>query len=389
MNDASATVPARRRATALRLGAFYGTVFGAIGIHLPFWPVWLEQARGMGPGELGLLLAAMYWPRVVASLVLARLADRSGARRRLLIALAAAGAATTALFALADGFWALLALSLISGAAMSGLLPLGEATALEEAAAARLDYGRVRLVGSLTFILAASGGGLLVERFGTGLVLPLLLGALLAAVAACMTMPEGRRLLGQESSLALAEVVRLDGLWPVLVGAALIQVSHVVYYGFATIHWHARGLGESTIGWLWAEAVIAEVVLFAVAGRLFAGYRPASLLSVVGLLGAFRWVATGLTADLAWLLVVQTLHAATFGLTHLATMRHLQAAVPPQALATAQGLFASFMALLFGILTPLAGWLYGAQGGGAFLVVAMLPLGAAFGLAATSRRTGP
>ncbi|MDX1541495.1 MAG: MFS transporter [Geminicoccaceae bacterium] len=371
--------------SALRLAGFYGTMFGAIGIHLPFWPVWLESARGMTPGEVGLLLAAMYWPRVVASLVLARLADRSGSRKRLVVALAATGFVTTALFAMADGFWPLLALSLLSGAAMSGLLPLGEATALEEARATGFDYARVRLVGSLTFVLAAAGAGLAVERHGADLILPLLLLSLGVVLIACLTMPDGRRPAARGGGLAIAQVARLDGLWPVLTAAALIQVSHAVYYGFATLHWRAAGLGGGTIGWLWAEAVVAEVILFGIAGPLVARSRPASLLVAVAVLGAARWLGTAATTDLAALMVIQALHAATFGLTHLATMRHLQDVAPAHALATAQGLFASLLALLFGLMTPLAGWLYGGLGRLAFLVMAGLPVVAMLLLFASGR----
>lgn len=383
MDDAPATTAPARRPTAVRLAIFYAAVFAAIGIQLPFWPVWLTSARNVGASELGVLLAAMYWPRVAGSLILGRLADRSGSRKRLLVALAGAGLATTALFALADGFWALLALSLISGAALSGILPLGEATTLEAAAARGLDYGRIRLAGSLTFIVAASGGGVLVEHHGTGLILPLLLAALLGTLAACVLLPGDRRRTPESRGLAVRAVMRIPGIWPVMLAAGVMQTSHVVYYGFATIHWRSAGLGEGTIGFLWAEAVLAEVLLFAVAGTLFGGCRPARLLMAVGILAAIRWAATGLTTDLALLVLVQLLHAATFGLTHLATMRHLQSAVPSHAQATAQGLFASLLALLFGILTPAAGLLFGAVGDGAFLVVALPPLIAAVALART------
>ncbi len=51
------------RALRLRLALFYGASFAAIGISLPYWPVWLA-ARGLAPSEIGLLLAASFWPRV-------------------------------------------------------------------------------------------------------------------------------------------------------------------------------------------------------------------------------------------------------------------------------------------------------------------------------------
>ena len=82
--------PADRRslATAARLAAFYGAVFAVVGVQAPFWPVWLE-ARGLSAAEIGLVIAASFWPRVVTSLVIPHHADRLGERRRPMVFLAA------------------------------------------------------------------------------------------------------------------------------------------------------------------------------------------------------------------------------------------------------------------------------------------------------------
>jgi PPP family 3-phenylpropionic acid transporter len=64
-----------RRSTAVRLAAFYGAVFAVVGVQVPFWPVWL-QARGLSAGEIGWVIAASFWPRVVTSLVIPHHADR-------------------------------------------------------------------------------------------------------------------------------------------------------------------------------------------------------------------------------------------------------------------------------------------------------------------------
>ncbi len=148
----------RSIATAVRLAAFYGAVFAVVGVQPPFWPVWLE-ARGLSAGEIGLVIAASFWPRVVTSLVIPHHADRLGERRRPMVLLAAITLIGVALFALADRFWMLMGLSLVTGATFAAILPLGEALALQEAHEHRISYGRVRLWGSITFIVAAIAGG--------------------------------------------------------------------------------------------------------------------------------------------------------------------------------------------------------------------------------------
>jgi MFS transporter, PPP family, 3-phenylpropionic acid transporter len=146
------------RAIGPRLALFYGAAFAAVGVHLPFWPVWLE-AQGLFAAEIGLVLAAAFWPRVVTNLLIAYQADRLGRRKPLMVGLAAAALVGTALFALAAELWSFLLLSALSGACWAAIGPLGEALALQELARRGISYGRVRLWGSLTFVLAAAGTG--------------------------------------------------------------------------------------------------------------------------------------------------------------------------------------------------------------------------------------
>jgi MFS transporter, PPP family, 3-phenylpropionic acid transporter len=88
-----------------------------------------------------------------------------------------------------------------------------------------------------------------------------------------------------------------------------------------------------------------------------------------------RWALSALSIELAFLVAAQALHAASFGAVHLAAMHYLRDHTPPELHASAQGFYAAIgTALPFGLLTPLAGWLYGVAGGGAFWAMAALAL---------------
>ena len=379
-----------------RLAVFYGAVFGAVGIQLPFWPVWLE-ARGLDAGAIGLVLAAGLWARVAFSPVAAWIADRSGERRRVMVGLAAGAVVAAALFALAHGFWPILALTALTAACFTALMPLGDNLTMLHARRGAVDYGRVRLWGSLTFILAAVLGGRLVGYGGADVILVLLVGTYALVLLACLLLPKAEPGAPDGSDPVRPSGVRRLLTDPrfllLLASAGLIQASHSAYYGFATLHWHAAGLSGPVIGWLWAEGVIAEIVLFALAGRLAPRIGPAPLLALAGALTVARWVGTGLSTDLALLALMQALHAASFGACHLAVMHKIRDEVAPDLQASAQGAYASLSALLFGVLTPLSGRLYGAFAGGAFLAMAATALaGTALALAlraAPSREAQP
>lgn len=362
------------RAPRFRLALFYGASFAAIGISLPYWPVWLAS-RGLTPTEIGLLLAANFWPRIATSVAIAHTADRMGRRRPLMLLLAAVTLIGMALFALAHHLWLFLLLSLVTGASRAAILPLGEALALRELKAQGFGYGPVRLWGSITFILASVGGGWWIGRSGPESVLGLLLALLTVNLLACAQLPENRAPQPPPEPPRLGQLVRLPGLLRLVLAAGLIQVSHALYYGFASLHWRAGGLSEAVIGWLWAEGVIAEVLLFAFASRVLHRLDPPRLLTLAGGLAVLRWCLTAAGTDLALLIPAQALHAASFGAVHLATMHQLRDRVPPELQASAQGFYAAIgNALLFGLVTPLAGWLYAKAGGTAFFAMAALAL---------------
>jgi PPP family 3-phenylpropionic acid transporter len=127
------------------------------------------------------------------------------------------------------------------------------------------------------------------------------------------------------------------------------------------------------IGLLWAEGVVAEIILFAVGTTLTRRLGPVNLLLAGAAAGIVRWSATAFTGDLAALVVLQALHAFTFGAAHLGAMHFLAQNVATRLSASAQSLLATFsggVALGLGMMA--AGPLYGALGGRAFLAMALL-----------------
>ncbi len=358
-----------------RLSLFYAAIFLVIGLLVPFWPVWLKS-RGMGEAEIGLLLAAGMWVRAISNPLVAQAADRHGSRRRMIVIMSWVALAAYALFLPAQGFWMLLAVSIVATVFFSSMLPLCETIAMARVQSHGLDYGRTRLWGSLTFIVAATAGGRALSGRPDDMVLWLILGALGLTAAAALAMPDAKTPAGVPRRRApLIGLLRDPRFLGFLLCASLLQASHSVYYGFATLHWTAAGLGKLTIGALWAEGVIAEVVLFAFSGAVVARLGLRGLLACAALAGIVRWTVLGLSTDLGVLAAVQFLHAFTFGATHLATVHFIARNVAPEAAATAQSLYSSIaMGLVMGLTMMATGWMYAAHGGSAFFVMAALSL---------------
>jgi PPP family 3-phenylpropionic acid transporter len=166
--------------------------------------------------------------------------------------------------------------------------------------------------------------------------------------------------------------LRQPAFLAIAAAGSLIQASHAVYYGFATLDWTQKGYAGPTIGVLWALGVVAEIVLFAFSARLPAAIGPAALI-LIGAAGAvLRWIATAMDPPFALLAPLQLLHALSFGATHLGTMMFLMRSAPEGGRAAAQGDIATANTLVMAAASALSGALYGAGGSLAYLAMAAL-----------------
>lgn len=354
-------------AMSVRLALFYAAVFCIIGVQLPFWPVWLA-AQGLTPQQIGVLLATTSLTRIVASPALAPIADRTGRRKPIIVALSALSLAATALFAVAQGFWVLFAVTMLAASFFTPLLPMTESHTVVAVRDHGMDYGRVRAVGSIAFIVTATLAGWLLAGEGASIVLWLTLGTLALTAIASTGLPDLRTKPASRLHASLALLLQRRFLIFML-ATMLIQSSHVVYYGFASIHWRAVGISDALIGALWSEGVIAEIVLFTLSARVRLAPRTLLLLAAAGALT--RWIVLG-TTDAIWALALaQTLHALTFGCSHLAAIRFIVREVPPEAGSTAQSLYFSLAGGgAAAIAMAAAGVLYADWGAGAYYAMA-------------------
>ena len=373
-------VPDPGTGISVRLAFFYGAVFALIGIHLPFWPVWLA-AKGLGATEIGALIAAGVGVKVVFNPLIAHIADRRGQRRGIMLALAVAGLAAFSLFGVTDGFWALLLVTVMFFAVWSPIMPLGESLTMlsqrrdstSPGAGKELDYGRIRLWGSLSFMATAVGAGYVLAGRDPDIIYWAILSGLAVTVTIIWALPATAVPARTGKRLAALEVLRDRPFCLFIIAAALIQASHAVYYGFGTLNWKAQGYSENVIGWLWAEGVAAEIILFAFGARLIRRFGPVRLIALGGLAGALRWSVTGASDGLLVLIAMQALHGFTFGATHLGAIYFIARRMPQALSASAQSLYSAIvMGLALGAASLTAGKLYALYGSGAYQAMALL-----------------
>src|SRR5262245_27614380 len=174
---------------AVPLKLFYAALFIALGVQLPFLPVWLA-AKGLDPQAIGVVLAVPMIVRLVAIPVATRAADRRDALRAVLVMVTAAGVAGYGALAFAEGFAAIAAGYALASAAYTPVMMLTDTYALRGLPAFGRAYGPVRLWGSAAFIAASFGAGRVLDAIAPRDLIWLIVAAMaLAAVCARALAP--------------------------------------------------------------------------------------------------------------------------------------------------------------------------------------------------------
>jgi PPP family 3-phenylpropionic acid transporter len=369
-------------AFAWRLAAFYAALFAALGVQLPFLPLWLA-AKGLGAGAIGVALAIPMIVRVIAIPLATHGADRHEALRATIIVAAGMAALGYGLLAFAHGAAAIMAAFALASAFYTPIMPLADAYAMRGLGRLGRAYGPVRLWGSVAFIVTSFGAGALLDVIAArDLIWLVVAGMAVTALAACALIPLApvRQEAGAATVWSASSLLRDRSFLVVATGASLIHASHAVYYGFSALAWRQAGLDGATIGALWALGVVAEIALFAVSGRL--PLDPIKLLLLGAAGAAIRWGVMAFDPPSALLPVLQCLHALSFGAAHLGALGFVARSAPAGLGATAQGYFAVALGLVMAMAMGLSGFLYARWGSLAYAAMALAAiLGGLFVLA--------
>lgn len=363
---------------ATRVSLFYAALFLIYGFHVPYLPLWLGW-RGLSEIEVAIVTGAPFFLRLAVTPVVAIAADHRGNHSRCILWLAVVGLAATLLLNGMSTFGSILVVSVTFALTTMTIMPLTETVAIAGVRSYGLDYGHMRLWGSLTFIAIGAAGGALVTAAGPGVILPVLIGASLATVIAAWLLPP--RPTGSAAHTAgtqfswddVRRLVRTPLFLAFLFATGAVQAAHAMFYTFGALHWASQGISPTWTGVLWAVAVLAEVLLFAYSATALRIAGPTKLLLAGAAAAVVRWAAMSSDPPLALLFPLQLLHALTYGATHLAAIHFIHRAVPATAAGTGQALYATVAAgLMMGAATLACGPLYALVAERAYLATAAL-----------------
>ena len=344
-----------------RLAAFYLFYFGALGVLMPYWGLYLQD-RGLTPLAIGELMAILTGTKMVAPNIWGWLVDHGAGRMRLVrlaSLLAVLSFAAISIFSV-RGFWGIAAVMLVASFFWNAALPQMEAATFNHLGLRVNRYASVRLWGSIGFILTVGILGWLLQSRDTVVVPWAVLALFFGIWLASLAVPEPARGHPGTGEDSLRRLLRRREIQAFLAACFLMQAGHGAYYAFYSIYLKSAGYEAVTVGGLWSWGVFVEVLVFLRMHRLLERFGARRVLLASLALAVLRWILIGnLVEVFAVQILAQALHAATFGAYHASAIHLTHHYFPGRAQGRGQALYNS---LSFGaggaIGSILAGWIW-------------------------------
>lgn len=361
----------------VRMSTFYFVYFAGVGALLPYLSPYLESLK-FSPAAIGEIMGFLLAARIAMPPLIAWLADGKGWVMGIIRTSCFAAAVSFMGMFFGTSYWWIAATVALFSFSRDATLPLFETVTLNHLGEKAQRYTRVRLWGSIGFIVAVSSVGPAMDAFGPKALLYIAQGIFILLALNTWIIPSAPQgeLRAREGTGLRKALLRRESIVVILV-SMLVQASHGPYYAFYSIYLEGHSFSGLQIGGMWSLGVAAEVLLFLRADRILGRFDWKNLLMVTLALTALRWLLIGAFPHLlAVLLAAQLLHAVSFGLFHALLMMFVHGMFQGRSQARGQAIYASVGYGIGGAAgSAAAGHLWSAMGHqNTFMAAAALPL---------------
>ena len=339
------------------LGSQYFIHFGVMGIYLPFFNLYCFHLDFSGY-QIGMLSAMRSMALILFPLLWGGLADRFQLRRPIYILCMIFSTAIWTLYLLTTQYEAMLVITFLFAVFRAPIISFLEAFTMDILAKEKKSYGRIRVWGSISFILTVVIVGKIIDHYAIKFILSLILmGSILQGVLS-FRLPDIRSVKNRPF-FAGTKLLLNKQVFVFLGCGFLMLVSHGTYYGFFSIHLESLGYDKMFIGITWAVAVIAEILVMVSSTRMLKIISLEKVLFYSFMAAVLRWLALFLFRSPVAILLTQVLHAFSYGTFHIASILFIDRLAPDEAKTVGQAINNSItygLGLMVGFL--LNGYLY-------------------------------
>ena len=324
-----------------RLSGYYFFYFAFIGAFSPYFGLYL-QSLSFSAWDIGLLMSQMQLMRLFGPNLWGWLADRFGYRVGIIRLAAAIGLAGFIAFFWLDRLPGMLVAMAVLAFFWSAALPLVETLTFDHLREDRGRYSRIRLWGSVGFIVAVMATGAILDYAPPMAVLWVCCGVLCGILGFALTLPEATQMPHDRAEQPIASIFRQPRVRALMGACFAMSAAHGAFYVFYSIHLSGHGYSKTEVGALWSLGVLAEIVVFMLMASLARRFSLRSILLVSFGAAVWRFLMMGWGVEsVAVMILVQLLHGLTFGAYHAAAIAAVNLWFPGRAQGRGQALYSS------------------------------------------------
>ena len=341
-----------------RLSSYYFFYFAFIGVFTPYFGLYLQSLE-FSAWDISVLMTQMQLMRLIGPYFWSALVDRFGHRMPVIRLTGLATLLVFGIFFFASRFEVLLvALGLFSFFWVAAL-PLVETLTFDHLRENPARYSRIRLWGSIGFILAVLAVGALLDHWPLSSLLWAILLSLAGIMLCGLSIPEAAAAHGHDAHPPVARILRQPRVRALLAACFAMSAAHGALHIFYSIFLSAHGYSKSLVGGLWTLGVLAEIAVFLGMAQVMRRVSLRQILLVSFAAAAVRFVAIGYAVDhVAILVLAQLLHGLTFGAFHAAAIAAINRWFPGNTRSRGQALYSSLSfgagGLVGGLISGLA-----------------------------------
>ena len=238
------------------------------------------------------------------------------------------------------------------------------------------SYGKLRISGSIAFCLGVFLVGFCLDEFGTNSFPKLYIFFSLFFLMSTFLIPNEEERQKAQHKSNIIKLLKNKKFLLVIFSCGLVLASHAMYYSFSAIYWRNLEFNLFQIGILWFWGVFAEIIFFLLIDKIKMRNLFFKAIIFVGVMSSLRWIMTYFFTSFSLLVLIQSLHAFTFGLSHYLVIYYIHTNISENNKLLAISLYHALSSgTMMTILTIFAGFSFNNDTNGiGFLVMAIFCL---------------
>ena len=309
------------------LSTNYFLQFLVTGTFLPFWMVYLTSVKNLSVLEASSIFSMLYIARVISGIFLSPYLIKKYNIDITLKLSVGIGLILAVSYGFTNERIVLGLITFLFGMIYFMVSPLVEGLASLFLREENIDYGKARTYGSLGFtVIGIIIGGILGYVGNEALYYILIF--LVALYLVFMFLPQPKLVKNlsfeepntkKEKESLYSWVLKDRNAILLIITVFLYQLSHTAYNNYNALYLESMNISAKWLsGVILNVSVIAEIIFFIFSKRLVKRIKPKNLMIFAGVCAIIRWGALAMFHNIYVFTIMQTFHAITFAVAHIA-----------------------------------------------------------------------